>query len=381
MDSWRACRTLGDRLRWVREEGLGLSSTHKAQAFLEELADGERPSATSFSAVGRYESGKRIPGVDYINALAEAAGVSSGWIVTGEGSPDGPVPGPGYSEGARFVLDKVEETTKNLWEVLGEQRGGASDPAQGVELSAAVSDNGATVADAELSREGGDDDSMSVGDRVRESEERATREFEERARKTVARIRREEARNREQLEAALERSEAELERVRARAAADSPADNILVFPGGWSGVSDSKGPTASRLVDVLQLAAAAGGGSFELDEKVVGRASFPYDWLNSKGLDPARCSVIGVVGDSMEPTLTDGCSILVNRATRRRRVGKLYVLLTGYEGLVVKRAGKDEDGTWLLMSDSEAYPPVPWGDDDTLIGEVKSATRTAWVGV
>ena len=193
---------------------------------------------------------------------------------------------------------------------------------------------------------------------------------------------------REELEAALQRvraqaqrSEEELERLRAQAAADSPADNILVFPGGWSGVSDSKGPTASRLVDVLQLAAAAGGGSFELDEKVVGRASFPYDWLNSKGLDPARCSVIGVVGDSMEPTLTDGCSILVNRATRRRRVGKLYVLLTGYEGLVVKRAGKDEDGTWLLMSDSEAYPPVPWGDDDTLIGEVKSATRTAWVGV
>ena len=209
------------------------------------------------------------------------------------------------------------------------------------------------------------DDPAPVDDRVREAEERAH----------------EEERKSELLEAALERSEAELERLRAQAAADSPADNILVFPGGWSSVSDRKGPTASRLVDVLQLAAAAGGGSFELDEKVVGRASFPYDWLNSKGLDPARCSVIGVVGDSMEPALTDGCSILVNRATRRRRVGKLYVLLTGYEGLVVKRAGKDEDGNWLLMSDSEAYPPVPWGDDDTLIGEVKSASWAAWVGV
>ena len=217
------------------------------------------------------------------------------------------------------------------------------------------------------------DDPAPVDARVREAEERAQ--------EAEARIRREEARNREQLEAALERTEAELERLRAQAAADSPADNILVFPGSWSGVSDRKGPTASRLVDVLQLAAAAGGGSFELDEKVVGRASFPYDWLNSKGLDPARCSVIGVVGDSMEPALTDGCSILVNRATRRRRVGKLYVLLTGYEGLVVKRAGKDEDGNWLLMSDSEAYPPVPWGDDDTLIGEVKSASWAAWVGV
>ena len=53
----------------------------------------------------------------------------------------------------------------------------------------------------------------------------------------------------------------------------------------------------------------------------------------------------------MEPTLVDGCSILVNQAGRRRRVGRIFVVRTD-DGLVVKRAGKDRAGAWQLVSDS-----------------------------
>ena len=52
----------------------------------------------------------------------------------------------------------------------------------------------------------------------------------------------------------------------------------------------------------------------------------------------------------MKPTLVDGCSILVNQASRRRRVGRLYVVRTA-EGLIVKRAGQDRAGVWQLVSD------------------------------
>ena len=45
----------------------------------------------------------------------------------------------------------------------------------------------------------------------------------------------------------------------------------------------------------------------------------------------------------MEPTLVDGCSILVNQASQRRRVGRIFVVRTE-EGLVVKRARKDRAG-------------------------------------
>ena len=75
----------------------------------------------------------------------------------------------------------------------------------------------------------------------------------------------------------------------------------------------------------------------------------------------------------MEPTLVDGCSILVNHAIRRRREGGIYVVRTG-DGLIVKRDGKDSDGSRLLVSDNpdkRAWPTLPWPDDAAVLGEVR----------
>ena len=80
----------------------------------------------------------------------------------------------------------------------------------------------------------------------------------------------------------------------------------------------------------------------------------------------------------MEPTLVDGCSILVNQGSRRRRVGRVFVVRTD-DGVVVKRAGKDRAGVWQLVSDNpnkQAWPTVPWPADAPVIGEVKWAART-----
>ncbi len=157
----------------------------------------------------------------------------------------------------------------------------------------------------------------------------------------------------------------ELERLRARAAraaGPAPAD-------------DADDVAGARPVDVVELAAAAGGGADAASEEVVGRLWFRRDWLDRRGLDPARCVVIGVTGESMEPTLPDGCSILVDRARTRRRRGRVYVLRTG-DGLIAKRAGKDEGGGWLLESDHPAWEPVPWPADAETLGETVWVART-----
>ena len=131
----------------------------------------------------------------------------------------------------------------------------------------------------------------------------------------------------------------------------------------------------SRPVVTYELAAAAGGGAMELDETPTGIVYFRYDWLTQHGLDAKQCCVMGVVGESMETMLPDGCAILVNRRPGiRRRVDHLYVVINDL-GLIVKRAGKDEDGQWLLVSDHPAWEPVPWGDAQ-MIGEVKWMART-----
>ena len=134
---------------------------------------------------------------------------------------------------------------------------------------------------------------------------------------------------------------------------------------------------ATRQIEVVEVAAAAGGGAAAAAERAVGALAFRRDWLDAQGLDPTRCVVIGVCGTSMEPTLPDGARILVNRASQRRRVGRLYVLRGG-DGLVVKRVGRDEAGRWWLLSDNPSpdYPPLPWPDGAEVLGEVRWMART-----
>ena len=128
-------------------------------------------------------------------------------------------------------------------------------------------------------------------------------------------------------------------------------------------------------VDVNEVAAAAGGGAVVFDETVVGRLWFRRDWLGRHAIDPKQCNIISVNGESMEPILPNGCSILVDRSQgRRRREGRIFVLRTE-DGLVVKRAGKDAEGNWRIESEHPAWPPVPWSDTTEIIGEVR------WYGV
>ena len=130
-------------------------------------------------------------------------------------------------------------------------------------------------------------------------------------------------------------------------------------------------------VDVNELAAAAGGGADVYDETVVGRIWFRRDWLQRHAIDPKQCNVITVRGQSMEPTLPQGCSILVDRSQgrRRRHPGRIYVMRTE-DGLVVKRVAKDKEGQWQIASDNPGWEDVPWSGDMQIIGEVRWAART-----
>ena len=135
----------------------------------------------------------------------------------------------------------------------------------------------------------------------------------------------------------------------------------------WS--SDEGLPRGAHPVGVVKLAAMAGGGVDQASEEVSGRIWFRRDWLESHGLDPERCTVIGVRGDAMAPTLPDGCSILVDRSSVEWRLEHVYVLRTG-DGLVVKRAGEREDGSRLLVCDNPAWEPEPYPDDADIFGHI-----------
>ena len=182
----------------------------------------------------------------------------------------------------------------------------------------------------------------------------------------------------------LEHAVRELVRLVAEAGGDPLPAALRSAPGaGFTGpdarpvaaANEDAVPPGARSVGTREVEAAAGGGAVNLDEAPVkGPVWFRRDWLDGHGIDPTRCVVITVRGESMEPTLPAGAKILVDRARTRRRAGRIFVVNTA-EGLVVKRLGR-AGRRWLLLSDHPSWEPAPWPREAEVIGEVRWASLT-----
>lgn len=153
-----------------------------------------------------------------------------------------------------------------------------------------------------------------------------------------------------------------------------------------AGLADDPTPPARlapALIDTRQDAAlvplrdvrAAGGWAAEVEsESAIGHVAFPRRWMRRQGLQPERCSVIEVVGESMEPLLVDGCWILVDHARSVLLDGRVFAVWIG-DGLVVKRAARSS-GDWLLASENASFAPLPLPRESRVVGQVKWAMRS-----
>lgn len=157
---------------------------------------------------------------------------------------------------------------------------------------------------------------------------------------------------------------AELERLarEARRLAEEPAEP----PGG----SEPGSPYISApRFDIL---AAAGGGSPMGEEVITGYLGFTKEWVRAQQLMVEKIAVIEVNGDSMEPTLYDGDTVLLDLSPPEPRDGDIFTLRRGDE-LLVKRLRRQEAG-WLIVSDNIDYPVESVDDSVSLVG------RVVWVG-
>ena len=178
----------------------------------------------------------------------------------------------------------------------------------------------------------------------------------------------------------LEASAQTLNRVVARVGRDPVPDDLWPVLAARRGLElpslgDETAPAGPLPVQVARLAAAAGGGPDAAAEEINDFVWFRQDWLDECGLDPARCAVIGVVGESMEPTLPDGCSILIDRACTDWLPPHIVVVRT-QEGLLAKRAGCSENGRRILISDHPDWADTPLSSGAEIIGQVRWVART-----
>lgn len=121
-----------------------------------------------------------------------------------------------------------------------------------------------------------------------------------------------------------------------------------------------------------EVQAAAGSGEEVLDESVKGYLGFNKTWLREQNLSASNLAVIEVRGDSMEPTLHDGDSVLLDMRSPQLKDGGIYTLRRGGE-LLVKRLRR-QGASWLIVSDNLSYAVESLDENVDVLG------RVVWLG-
>ena len=137
--------------------------------------------------------------------------------------------------------------------------------------------------------------------------------------------------------------------------------------------NDETPPDGLRLVPVYGIQASAGHGVIAPDfEEVDYTLAFPADYLRSiSKSNPKNLVIIGVKGDSMEPTLKDDDIVMVDTSKQNLGFDGLFVL--NFDGAThVKRISRSKPEHIVVISDNKAnYPPVEYrGADVQVIGKV-----------
>lgn len=150
------------------------------------------------------------------------------------------------------------------------------------------------------------------------------------------------------------------------------------------GGSDEQEPIsigeATKLIPIprLDIGASAGAGSTIDGELPLLPVSFDQRWVRElvKG-QTDQLSMIRVQGDSMDPTLSNGDDIIVNRADAADRLRDGVYVLRLDEALMVKRLAVNPISRLITInSDNPAYPSWP----DCKLGQINLIGRVVWAG-
>ena len=124
--------------------------------------------------------------------------------------------------------------------------------------------------------------------------------------------------------------------------------------------------------------ASAGPGTFADSENLVDYMAFREDFIRrTLRVSPDRLILITAVGDSMQPTISPGDLLLIDRGVDRIVDDAIYVLVKQGE-LIVKRVQQFFDGAVTVRSDNAAYVEETIAPEDA--EQIQVAGRVRWIG-
>ena len=99
----------------------------------------------------------------------------------------------------------------------------------------------------------------------------------------------------------------------------------------------------------------AGGGSFEVGSEIEGYYAFRKDWLGTKG-SINKMVLMDIFGNSMEPAMKDGDTILIDESQKDLLAGAIYAV--GVDDTIMVKRLEKHPNKLVLLSDNKDYSPI-----------------------
>jgi phage repressor protein C with HTH and peptisase S24 domain len=128
-----------------------------------------------------------------------------------------------------------------------------------------------------------------------------------------------------------------------------------------------------RRVPKVAARLSAGTGSFECDPDISQFLSFPSAWLARKG-SAAAMVAMEVFGQSMEPLIREGDTVLIDQSQTHIMAGAIYAVGVD-DTILVKRLEKHPDSL-VLCSDNKDFSPIHL--DIHALEKVRVLGRVIW---
>lgn len=123
-------------------------------------------------------------------------------------------------------------------------------------------------------------------------------------------------------------------------------------------------------------AVAGAGGSLETDEGSTGLYAFRREFLMREHIHTADLRMMLIRGDSMEPTIKDGDTVLVDQTDKKLMDGRIFIIGVDEE-LMCKRAAKIPGG-WRFCSENKERPDIDVTGDE--LERLRVYGRVRWFG-
>ena len=135
-------------------------------------------------------------------------------------------------------------------------------------------------------------------------------------------------------------------------------------------------PTDSVFKNIPKVKArlSAGDGSFEVGSEIEGYYAFRKDWLVTKGTIN-NMVLMDIFGNSMEPEMKDGDTILIDESQKDVLAGAIYAV--GVDDTIMVKRLEKHPNKLVLLSDNKDYSPIFLQSNE--INSVRIIGKVVWI--